>query len=454
LTRISSPETGRQDSLTARIVRFSLPLMVSNLLQVLFNMADIAVIGKFAGSISLAAVGSTATAVTLFTGVLIGLGSGVNALIARYWGAKDNGTLRRTAHSAVLICLIAGVLVLLFGQFGSRGLLRLLKTKDELLDKATLYMRIYFLGMPAMGLYNFGNAVFSAIGDTKKPLRYLSAAGIVNIVLNLIFVIVFRMDVAGVALASCLSQCLSAGLILRALLQSGECYGLSVRELGFDPRACREVLTLGIPAGAQNAIFYIANMFIQMGVNSFDTTMVAGNAAAANADGLVYDVMAAIYTACSSFIGMNYGAGDLKQAKKCYFICLGLSFGIGITMGLGLYALGPAFLSLFASEAPVIADGMKRLKIMSISYGFSAFMDNAIAGCRGLGRSLVPMIVVISGSCIFRIVWVLTIFAYFRTITSLYLVYIFSWGVTALFENLYFFHTYRKLTRSHPAGNV
>lgn len=433
----------RGGNLAKQIFVFSLPLMASNVLQVLFNMADIAVVGQFAGSLSLAAVGSTSTAVTLFTGILIGMGGGINALIARYYGARNNTELRRTVHSSALICLICGILMMCFGLVGSRPLLELLNTKEELLDKATLYMQIYFCGMPALAVYNFGNAVYSAIGNTKKPLTYLMLSGVLNVVLNLFFVIVCKLDVAGVAIASITSQYLSAILIVAALLRSKEVYSLRLKELRLHRSNCREILSLGIPSGLQNGIFYVANLFIQAGVNTFDTVMVAGNSAAANADGLVYDVMAAFYTACSSFIGLNYGAGDLKRAKKSYLICLAYSFGVGAVLGISLVVFGPTFLSLFTSDAAVIEAGMKRLTIMGLSYCVSAFMDNAIAGCRGLGKSVVPMIIVISGSCVFRIVWVYTVFAYFGTIPSLYLLYIFSWTLTAIFENWYFIRCYR-----------
>lgn len=325
---------GTSERLPRQILLFSLPLMASNVLQVLFNMADIAVIGRFAGSLSMAAVGSTATAVTLFTGILIGVGGGINALVARYYGARDQQELQRTVHSSAILCLICGILLLIFGFFGSRPLLRLLNTKPELLDKATLYMQIYFCGMPALALYNFGNAVYSAIGNTKKPLYYLLFSGIVNVVLNLVFVIVCDLDVAGVALASIISQYLSAIFLTAALFRSRETYGLSPKRLRLHRKNCREILTLGIPSGLQNAIFYVANMFIQAGVNSFDTVMVAGNSAAANADGLVYDVMAAFYTACSSFIGLNYGAGRRREIRRSYLICLGYSFGAGRHSGL------------------------------------------------------------------------------------------------------------------------
>ena len=431
--------------LPGQLFMFSVPLMISNVLQVLFNMADVAVVGRFAGSLSLAAVGSTSIAVTLFTGLLIGVGGGVNALIARYYGAKDHARLRRTSHTAAVICLLCGVLIAGLGQVGSRPLLQLLNTKEELLDKATLYMRIYFCGMPALALYNYGSAVFSAIGNTRKPVQYLLLAGVLNVVLNLFFVIVCHMDVAGVALASIISQYVSAACVMAALFRTDAVYGLNPRELRPEGRACREILGLGIPSGLQNAIFYVANLFIQAGVNSFDTVMVAGNSAAANADGLVYDVMAAFYTACASFIGLNYGLGDKRRIKQTYWVCLGYSFGAGAILGLSLVAFGPAFLSLFTNEAPVIEAGMRRLTVMGFSYAISAFMDNAIAASRGIGKSVVPMIGVIAGSCVFRILWIMTIFAYFHTIESLYLLYACSWTLTAIFENWYFWRCYKRM---------
>lgn len=438
----------RSGPLSTRILLFSLPLMASNILQVLFNMADIAVVGQFSGPLSLAAVGSTTTAVTLFTGFLIGFGGGINALVARYFGAGDEGELRRTVHTSALLCLILGLFMTAVGLVGSRPLLTALHTKPELLDKAALYMQLYFCGMPALALYNFGNAVYSAIGDTKKPLIFLLISGVLNVALNLVFVIVCRMDVAGVAIASILSQYVSAVLILATLFRCREVCGLRLRQLRLTRRNCREVLGLSLPSGIQNGIFYLANMFIQLGVNSFDTVMVAGNSAAANTDGLVFDVMAAFYTACSSFIGLNYGAGDIRRVKKSYLICLAYSFGVGAILGTSLFLFGPAFLSLFTQDPAVIAAGMKRLTIMGLCYGISAFMDNAIAGCRGLGRSLVPMVMVICGSVIFRIIWVYTVFAWLPTFTALYLVYPFSWVLTALFENWYFVCCYRRAKAS------
>lgn len=441
-----------QGPLGKSILLFSLPLMASNLLQVLFNMADIAVIGRFGGSMSLGAVGSTTTLVALFTGLLIGMSSGINVLVARYFGANDQKDIRETVHSAAVISLIVGLLLLLSGILFSHGVLKLLNTKPELMDGALLYLKIYFLGMPALALYNFGNAVYSAVGNTRKSLCYLTVAGIINIVLNLFFVIICRLDVVGVALASVIAQYISACLIIAALFHSQEIYALRLSRLRLYPGKTQTLLKLGIPCGIQTGVFQVANLFIQAGVNSFDAIMVAGNAAAANADNLVYDVMYAFYTACGSFMGQNYGAGKKDRVIRSYFISLSYSFGIGMAMGLSLVAFGPAFLSLFASDPAVIQAGLKRLTIMGLCYGFSAFMDCTIAASRGLGKSMEPMIIVIMGSVIFRIIWVKTIFAFFGTIASLYLVYIVSWAVTAIAEILFFRSVYRKLFPSaHPS---
>ena len=430
--------------LARQILMVSLPLALSNLLQVLFNMSDVAVVGRFAGSTALGSVGSTSIFVTLFTGFLIGLGNGINVLVARFYGARNAESVHKTVHSALLVSLVAGVLLLAVGLFGSPALLRLLNTKEDLLPGAILYLRVYFLGMPALALYNYGNAVFSAIGETQKPLRYLSFAGVLNILLNLFFVIVCKLDVAGVALASTIAQCVSAGLILRALTRVQDSYALHLREIRFDPNMTRRILMLGLPAGFQNAIFAIANLFIQAGVNSFDSLMVKGNSAAANADALIYDAMAAFYMACASFMSQNYGAGKADRVKKSYLISLAYSFGVGLVLGGALWLFGREFLALFTTEPAVIAAGMKRVGVMAMAYCISAFMDCTIAASRGLGKTVVPTIIVIMGSCVFRVVWVYTIFAQLHTIPSLYLLYPCSWALTAVAEMVYFVGSYKK----------
>lgn len=433
--------------LAKQILFVSLPLMLSNLLQVLFNISDVAIVGRFAGSTALGSVGSTSIFVTLFTGFLIGLGGGINVLVARYYGAGRAEDVKKTVGSSLVISLIAGVILLLVGLFGSPALLQIINTKPDLLPGAVMYLRVYFLGMPALALYNYGNAVFSAIGDTKKPLTYLAIAGVLNVVLNLFFVIVCQLSVVGVALASVISQCVSAGLILHALTKVQDSYALHLRDVKFDRTIGQRVLVLGVPAGLQNAVFAFANLFIQAGVNSFDSLMVKGNSAAANADNLIYDAMAAIYMACASFMSQNYGAGKVDRVKKSFYISLAYSFAIGLVLGGSLLLFGRKFLALFTTEPAVIDAGMHRIGVMGLAYCISAFMDCTIAACRGLGETVVPTILVVLGSCVFRVIWVYTIFAYFHTIPSLYLLYPFSWGLTAIAELVYFAHVYKKAMR-------
>ena len=433
--------------LAKQILFVSLPLMLSNLLQVLFNISDVAIVGRFAGSTALGSVGSTSIFVTLFTGFLIGLGGGINVLVARYYGAGRAKDVKKTVGASLIISLGAGVILLLVGLFGSPALLQTINTKPDLLPGAVMYLRVYFLGMPALALYNYGNAVFSAIGDTKKPLTYLAIAGVLNVVLNLFFVIVCRLSVVGVALASAISQCVSAGLILHALTKVQDSYALHLREVKFDRAIGQRVLMLGVPAGLQNAVFAFANLFIQAGVNSFDSLMVKGNSAAANADNLIYDAMAAIYMACASFMSQNYGAGKVDRVKKSFLISMAYSFAIGLVLGGSLLLFGREFLALFTTEPAVIDAGMHRIGVMGLAYCISAFMDCTIAACRGLGETVVPTILVVLGSCVFRVIWVYTIFAYFHTIPSLYLLYPFSWGLTAIAEIIYFVRIYKKAMR-------
>ena len=433
--------------LAKQILFVSLPLMLSNLLQVLFNISDVAIVGRFAGSTALGSVGSTSIFVTLFTGFLIGLGGGINVLVARFYGAGRAKDVKKTVGSSLIISLIAGVILLIVGLFGSPALLQIINTKPDLLPGAVMYLRVYFLGMPALALYNYGNAVFSAIGDTKKPLIFLAIAGVLNVILNLFFVIVCHLSVVGVALASAISQCVSAGLILHALTKVQDSYALHLREVKFDRTIGQRVLLLGVPAGLQNAVFAFANLFIQAGVNSFDSLMVKGNSAAANADNLIYDAMAAIYMACASFMSQNYGAGKVDRVKKSFYISLAYSFAIGLVLGGSLLLFGREFLALFTTEPAVIDAGMHRIGVMGLAYCISAFMDCTIAACRGLGETVVPTILVVLGSCVFRVIWVYTIFAYFHTIPSLYLLYPFSWGLTAIAEIIYFVRIYKKAMR-------
>lgn len=431
-------------SLWKNILLFSLPLMMTQVLEVLFNLSDVAIAGKFADYLALGAVGSTTLLVSLFTGLLIGIGSGVNVVVARGLGLGSHEDVEKTIHTSLLICSGIGIVVCLVCLLLAKPMLLLLNTKEELLPGAVGYLRIYALGMPAMAVYNFGNGVLSAAGDTKRPLLYLSIAGVVNVALNLFFVIQCHMAALGVATASAIAQWLSALLIMRHLMSQKDACRVHLKKLCIDKAAAKRVLMIGIPSGLQNAIFAVANLFVQIGVNSFDSVMVSGSSAAANADTLIFNMMSAFYTGCATFVSRNWGAGKTDRILKSYRIVLLYSFLVGSICGGLLLLFGDKFLGLFANEADVIAAGMQRLKIMGFSFGVSALMDASIAASRGIGRSIIPTIIVIMGSCVFRVIWVYTVFAYFGTIPSLFLLYIFSWAITGIAEWAYFRHSYKK----------
>lgn len=320
-----------------------------------------------------------------------------------------------------------------------------MNTKDELMQGAVLYMKIYAFGMPAMAVYNFGNGVLSAKGETTKPLIYLSIAGALNVILNLFFVIRCHMAAEGVATASVIAQYVSAMLIVANLLRRKDTCRLYPSRICFHKNACEAVLVLGITTGLQNAIFAIANLFIQTAMNSFDAVMVSGNAAAMNADTLIFNIMAAFYTACASFISQNWGAGNKKRMLQSYLISMCYAILAGAAFGVLLLIFGRQFLSLFATEKSVIRAGLQRIHIMWFSYMIAPFMDCTIAASRGIGKSGVPTVIVILGSCVFRVIWVYTIFAYFHTVPSLYLLYTFSWALTGIVEIVYFSGAFRKI---------
>ena len=430
-----------------KLPRYALPVAATGILGQLFNAADIAVVGNFTGDMrtaAVAAVGANSPVIGLLLNLFIGIALGANVVIANAIGRGDRETVHRAVHTSIVTALIGGVIVAIFGQFIAAGLMGLLNVPDDVYPLALAYLRIYLLGMPVILLYNFEAAIFGSVGATKVPLIALTVSGVLNVILNLFFVIVCKLDVAGVALASTIAQCVSAGLILHALTKVRDCYALDFHKIKLDIPTTKRILLLGIPAGFQNAVFAIANLFIQAGVNSFDSLMVKGNSAAANADALIYDAMAAFYMACASFMSQNYGAGKLDRVKKSYFIALAYSFGLGAVLGGGLLVFGRQFLALFTTESAVIDAGMKRILVMGWAYCTSAFMDCTIAASRGLGRTIGPTVIVILGSCVFRVAWVYTIFAHFHTIPSLYLLYPCSWALTAAAEIAYFVFAYRQ----------
>ena len=375
----------------------------------------------------------------------MGMGSGVTVVIAHCLGAQKNELTKKNICSAFAACCVVGILICLISFFSTDIMLNVLNTKQELFQQAALYLKIFSLGFPAMALYNYGNGVLSACGETKRPLMYLTVVGIANVILNLFFVIVFHRTADGVAIASVIAQYLSAGLILAHLKSREDICKLVVEPSLFDRHVFMRVMELGVPAGLQNAIFAIANLFVQKAVNSFDAIVVSGNSAANNADTIVYNVLAAFHTGCSSFVSKNYGAGNVERMMKSYLIALFYSFSSGVLFGGLLLIFGNTFLSLFTNDVLVMQSGMEKLRIMAFSYCLSSFMDCTIAASRGIGKSIVPTIIVMIGSCVFRVLWVYTIFAQFHTIPSLYLFYLCSWTLIAIVEIAYFLYSFRKI---------
>ena len=373
------------------------------------------------------------------------MGSGVTVVIAHCLGAQKNELTKKNICSAFAACCVVGILICLISFFSTDIMLNVLNTKQELFQQAALYLKIFSLGFPAMALYNYGNGVLSACGETKRPLMYLTVVGIANVILNLFFVIVFHRTADGVAIASVIAQYLSAGLILAHLKSREDICKLVVEPSLFDRHVFMRVMELGVPAGLQNAIFAIANLFVQKAVNSFDAIVVSGNSAANNADTIVYNVLAAFHTGCSSFVSKNYGAGNVERMMKSYLIALFYSFSSGVLFGGLLLIFGNTFLSLFTNDVLVMQSGMEKLRIMAFSYCLSSFMDCTIAASRGIGKSIVPTIIVMIGSCVFRVLWVYTIFAQFHTIPSLYLFYLCSWTLIAIVEIVYFLYSFRKI---------
>lgn len=437
-----------QGSLFKTIFIFSLPLIFTNLLQVLFSFTDVAVLGRFASAESMGSVGSVAILVFMCTGFLTGIGSGVNSVAAFYIGADNKKSVSDTVHTSAILCVTAGVAVCVFGILFAGPVLQLMGTKAILIDGSVTYFKIYMLGMPALAFYNFGNGILSASGDTKSPLKFLSISGVVNVVLDLVFVICFKMDIAGVAVASISSLYISAFLVFFKLYKRNDALAFRFKNLRLNKFILYKLIKICIPAGMQNVIFAFANIFIQVGINSFDAAMVIANSAAANSDSLVYNTMIAFYVAGSTAIAQNYGAKNKKGILKSCFISVAYSFLAGLLLGVLLLLFGRYFLAVFTSEPHIIELGMERLTIMAFSYCLSAFMDAALASSRGLGETIIPTVIVIIGSCILRILWIYTVFGFFGTVLSLYLVFPVTWIITATAEFIYFAKLYRNIAKT------
>lgn len=433
--------------LFSKIMVFYVPLMLSGVLQLLFNAADIIVVGQFAGSEALAAVGSTSSLINLLVNVFMGLSVGTNVLVARFYGAGKSRELNEMVHTAVASAFVCGVALIFIGIGLSRPALTLMDTPADVIEQSILYIRIYFVGMPAMMVYNFGSAVLRAVGDTKRPLYYLLVAGVVNVVLNLVFVICFSMGVAGVATATVISQVVSAALVVRCLIMSDSDYKLNLKELRILPDKFFKMIQIGLPAGIQGSLFSLSNVLIQSSVNSFGSIAMAGNTASSNIEGFVYTAMNAFHQTAISFTGQNFGAQKYKRIGKILLICQVMVIAVGLLFGNAAYFCGGTLLKLYSSDSAVIEFGLLRMSIICTTYCLCGMMDVMVGSLRGMGHSIMPMLVSLSGACLFRIVWIYTIFAQEHTLLCLYISYPISWALTFGVHLICFMISYRKLIR-------
>lgn len=424
--------------LLGKILLFSFPLMLSSILQLLFNAADIIVVGRWAGDNSLAAVGSNTSLINLMVNLFVGLSVGTNVLAARFFGAKKEKELSETVHTAIMLSLVSGAGLAVIGLLFAEPILRLMDTPDNVLRLAALYLKIYFLGMPALMIYNFGSAVLRAKGDTQRPLIYLTAAGIINVCLNLLFVIKFRMDVAGVGAATAISQFISAGLIIRCLLKEEDGFRLQLKKLKIHKNRLIAIMQIGLPAGFQGMLFSLSNVVIQSAINGFGDIVMAGSAAAANIECFVYFGMNAFYQAAISFTSQNVGAGKYERVKSIMIQTVFLSAATGIILGGAAYIFGPFLLGIYSTNAAVIAQGMIRIAFISLPYALCGIMDTLVGILRGLGYSIAPMLVSLMGACVSRIVWIATLFQMpmFHKVEFIYVSYPVTWTITALVHML------------------
>lgn len=441
-------------SILKKMLMFTLPLMLSSILQLLFNAADIVVVGRFAGDNSLAAVGSTTALINLLTNLFVGLSIGANVTAARNYGGKREDALSRTVHTAVTISIISGIILTVIGVVGTREMLRLMSTPDEIIDLAADYLRIYFAGITATTIYNFGSALLRAIGDTKRPLYYLLAAGAVNVVLNLLFVIVFKMDVSGVALATIISESLSAFLVIRCLMRETGAIKLELKKLRVHKAELISIIRIGLPAGFQGIVFALSNVVIQSSVNLFGNIVVAGNSAAANIEGFVYMAMNSFYQATLSFMSQNFGAGEYKRLNKilaCGELCVVV---VGLVLGNAAVLFGNQLLSIYSDSPEVIAAGMVRLHYISKVYFLCGIMDVLVGALRGIGYSVLPMVVSLLGACGLRLLWIATVFQIpqFHKVEVVYLSYAITWIITAGVHFLCYVIVRKKVTKKYEQG--
>lgn len=418
--------------LFSKIIIYTIPLILSGILQLLFNAADMVIAGRYAGSDALAAVGSTSSLINLLVNVFMGLSVGANVLVAHYYGAKREEDLKTTIHTAISLSLICGVFLSFVGVGFASPLLTMMGTPESLVGYAVSYMQIYFIGMPVSLLYNFGAAILRAIGDTKRPLYYLLISGVINVILNMIFVIGFSMDVRGVAFATIISQAVSALLIVRCLMKLEGACRLDIKSLCLNKEKIVRIAKVGLPAGFQGALFSTSNVIIQSSVNSFGATAVAGNTATMNLEGFIYISMNSFHQTAISFTGQNMGARRVDRVKKTLLYCQIGVIVTGFLMGVVGWNFGTPLLGIYSDEAAVIAFGLRRMKIIFLSYFLCGTMDVMVGSLRGMGYSIMPMIVSLLGACGLRILWIMTVFRMTHSPEILYYSYPISWFITTM----------------------
>lgn len=433
--------------LFGKVLIFSLPLMLSGILQLLYNAADVAVVGRFAGSQSLAAVGSTGSLINLMTNLFIGLSVGASVVVARNLGAHDFRKAHDAVHTAIAISLVAGTVTLAIGVSLSKVFLSLMDTPGDVIDLATVYMRIYFAGMPGLMVYNFGASILRAMGDTMRPLWFLTISGLVNVLLNLLFVCVFHMDVAGVALATIISQYISAILVVICLLRLDNCCHLNIKEIAFHKTEVAEIIKVGIPAGVQSSLFSISNVLIQSSINSFGSTVMAGNAAASNIEGFTYIAMNSVYQASLTFTSQNVGAKKPERISRVAVVCLLIVTTVGLVLGSLSCIFGETLLKIYSTDAAIIPYGMVRLQYICLPYFLCGVMEVFVGLLRGMNCSTLPMIVSVFGSCVFRVLWVYTAFRAYPTQETLYIAYIISWALCSAIHFICYVIIKKRLTK-------
>lgn len=443
-------------SILPKLLKFSLPLMLSSVLQLLFNAADIIVVGNFASEHSLAAVGSTTALINLITNLFLGLSTSSNVLSANYMGAGDDDRVSKTVHTSLLISVISGLILTVIGVAFTEQMLIWMQTPEEVLDLSAVYLRIYFGGMVAMMIYNFGSALLRSKGDTKRPLYYLALSGVINIILNLVFVICFNMDVAGVGLATVISQCVSAFLVVRCLYKETDAFHFDFRKLKIDKKIMSKIFSIGIPAGFQGVVFSLSNVVIQSSVNSFGPVVMAGSAAAASIEGFVWVSMNSFSQGALTFTSQNIGAGKYSRINKIALIACSCAAVAGLVLGNLAYLFGTFLLGIYDPRPEIIEPGLIRMGLVCVLYFTCGLMDCIVGSIRGMGYAVTPTIVSLLGACGLRILWIFTIFQIpeYHTEFMLFVSYPVSWMITFLVHFICYIFMRRKFPKQDaPAQN-